>query len=127
MEQTKVLREAVAEPPSRRGEAAKRVRVSQTDVPAHSLDDALRVAFAISEEYGKRPTRPIEVATALQMMPTGGQFKSLTGASVAYGITDGGGQAYIIELTDPRLAHRRAGRGGRRPRRTPGRRSCARA
>ena len=42
-----------------RAKRAKRVRVSQTDVPAYSLDDALRVAYAISNEYGKQPTRPV--------------------------------------------------------------------
>ncbi len=78
----------------------KRVRVSQSDVPAYSLDDALRVVNAISNEYGKQPTRPVDVATALQMLPTAGPFKMLTGAAVAYGITDGGAQAEMIDLTD---------------------------
>jgi hypothetical protein len=79
---------------------AKRVRVSQSDVPAYSLDEALRVAYAISNEYGKQPTRPVDVATALQMMPNAGPFKMLTGAAVAYGITDGAAHADMIELTD---------------------------
>lgn len=80
--------------------AAKRVRVSQSDVPAYPLDDALRIAHAISNEYGKQPTRPVDVATALQLMPNTGSFRMLTGAAVAYGITDGGGQAEVISLTD---------------------------
>lgn len=79
---------------------AKRVRVSQSDVPAYSLDEALRVVNAISNEYGKQPTRPVDVATALQLMPNAGPFKMITGAAVAYGITDGGAQAEMIELTD---------------------------
>ena len=79
---------------------AKRARVSQSDVPAYSLDDALRVALAISNEYGKQPTRPVDVATALQMMPNAGHFKMLTGAAVAYGITEGGARADMIELSD---------------------------
>jgi hypothetical protein len=78
----------------------KRTYLSQSDVPAHSLDDALRVASAIADQYGKQPTNPVDVATALQLMPTGGHFKTLTGAAVAYGITGGGSQADLIELTD---------------------------
>lgn len=80
--------------------SAKRVRVSQSDVPAHTLDDALRVVFAISNEYGMEATRPVDVATALQLLPTTGHFKTLTGAAVAYGIADGGAQAEMIEVTD---------------------------
>jgi predicted nucleotide-binding protein len=86
--------------PAEQAKPAKRVRVSQSDVPAYSLDDALRVVYAISNEYGKQPTRPVDVATALQMMPNAGPFKMITGAAVAYGITDGGAQADMIELTD---------------------------
>jgi predicted nucleotide-binding protein len=89
----------VAVAPSKSGEA-KRPRVSQTDVPSYSLDDALRVAYAISNEYGKRPTRPVDVATALRMMPKSGPFRMLTGAAFAYGVTDGGAYADEIGLTD---------------------------
>jgi hypothetical protein len=78
----------------------KRARVSQSDVPAYSLDDALRVVFAISDEYGKQPTRPVDVAQAVQMMPNAGPFRMLTGAAAAYGITDGGAYAEVIGLTD---------------------------
>ena len=41
-----------------------------------------------------------DVATALQLMPKAGPFKMLTGAAIAYGITEGGAFAEIIELTD---------------------------
>ena len=34
------------------------------------------------------------------MRPTTGQFKMLTGASIAYGFTEGGAQADLILLTD---------------------------
>lgn len=90
---------AASEPPEP-AKPGKRVRVSQADVPAYSLDDALRVAYAISNEYGNKPTRPIDVATALQMLPTNAHFKMLTGAAAAYGVTDGGARAEIISLSD---------------------------
>ncbi len=80
--------------------AAKRKYVSQSEVPRHSLDDALRVVAAISDQYGKRPTRPVNVASAMGILPTTGKFRSLTGAALAYGLTDGGAHAENIGLTD---------------------------
>jgi hypothetical protein len=77
----------------------KRTYVSQSDVPRHTIDEALRVARAIAENYGKQPTRPLAVAKAMGMQPTSGKFKTLTGASVAYGLTEGGSQAEVISLT----------------------------
>ncbi|MCD6725749.1 MAG: nucleotide-binding protein [Solirubrobacteraceae bacterium] len=81
--------------------AAKRAsRVSQADVPRHTIDEALRVARALAEQYGKQPARPIDVAAAMGMLPTSGTFRTITGASVAYGFTEGGAQADQIALTD---------------------------
>lgn len=60
----RVAKNAVAAAPSKSGTPVKRVLVKQSDVPAYSLDDALRVVDAISNEYGKQPTRPVDVATA---------------------------------------------------------------
>jgi predicted nucleotide-binding protein len=78
---------------------AKRVRVSQADVPAHSLDEALRVALAIFDNYGSAPTKPLEVAAAMNLTPTSSYFKMLTGAAIAYGLTLGGYNASEISLT----------------------------
>lgn len=74
--------------------------VSQADVPRHTIDESLRVARALADEYGKQPTRPLDVAAAMGMKPTTGWFKTVTGASVAYGFTEGGSQADEISLTD---------------------------
>jgi len=79
---------------------AKRSKISQADIPGVSLDQALRVAIVIAEQYGKAPTRPFDVATGLDMTPTSGGFRYICGASVGYGITDGGPNAPIISLTD---------------------------
>lgn len=78
----------------------KRQRLSQSDVPAYSLQDALRIAEVLRDEYGKHPTKPIDVASALPMSPNSGPFRMITGAAVAYGITDGGAKAELIALTD---------------------------
>lgn len=78
---------------------AKQVRVSQSDVPAYSLKDALRVAFAISENYASSPTKPLEVAAAMELAPNSSHFRMLTGSAIAYGLTSGGAKSVEIELT----------------------------
>ncbi|MEZ5692392.1 MAG: nucleotide-binding protein [Altererythrobacter sp.] len=78
----------------------KRTRVSQSDVPAYSLDHALRVAEALVDNYASQPAKPLEVAAAMDMSPSSGPFRMLTGASIAYGLTEGGYNASEIALTD---------------------------
>lgn len=73
--------------------------LSQSDVPATSLKQALRVAQAINDNYGKDPTKPLRVAEAMGMQPTSGPFRMLCGASIAYGLTEGGYNASLISLT----------------------------
>lgn len=80
-------------------EKRKKGRLSQSDVPAYSLKDALRVPEALSNQYGKQPTRPLMVAAAMSMSPNSGPFRMLTGAAVAYGLTDGAAQGETIGLT----------------------------
>lgn len=78
---------------------AKRARLSQEDVPAYSLDQALRIPKAIAENYAYKPTRPLNVAGAIGMSPTSGPFRTLTGSAVAYGLTTGAAQAPEIGIT----------------------------
>ena len=75
-------------------------RVMQTDVPRVSLEQALRVPLAIAENYAGEPTRPIDVALALTMTPTSGGFRTLCGAAIGYGLTEGGPNASQISLTE---------------------------
>lgn len=77
----------------------RKARLSQADVPSYSITEALRVPEALRDEYGKQPTRPLMVAAALNFSPTGGTFRMLTGAAVAYGLTDGAAQGETIGLT----------------------------
>jgi hypothetical protein len=74
-------------------------RILQEDVPGYPLDQALRVARAIADNYAYKPTRPMNVAEAMGMSPSSGPFRSITGAAVAYGITTGAAQAPEIGLT----------------------------
>jgi len=75
-------------------------RISQSDVPAHSLEEALRVPRSIYENYGGDPTRPLDVAQALKLKPGSSQFKMLCGAAIAYGLTEGGYNAAEITMTE---------------------------
>lgn len=54
---------------------SKRTYVRQTDVPRYPLTEALRVAEAISEQYGKQPTKPVDVAFALELPPNSKPFE----------------------------------------------------
>jgi hypothetical protein len=71
----------------------------QEDVPSYPLDQALRVARAIADNYGFRPTKPVNVAGAMGMTHTSGPFRAITGASVAYGLTTGAAQGAEIGIT----------------------------
>lgn len=73
-------------------------RVSQADIPAYSLEQALRVPKAIADNYNLKATTPLKVAAAMKIGPTTGPFKMITGAAVAYGLTIGAGQSAQIEI-----------------------------
>ena len=82
------------------GAAAQRAYVSQSDVPSFSLDRALKIARTIGDNYGYKPTTPLQVAKALDVGPSTGSFRMLTGASIAYGLTAGGYNADTISITN---------------------------
>jgi predicted nucleotide-binding protein len=86
-------------PQSGSNEIARRSRVSQSDVPAYSLEQALRISHAIGENYAFKPTSPLHVAAAVALSPQSSQFRMICGASIAYGLTTGGYNAPAIEVT----------------------------
>ena len=98
---------AMAQPKSNRAKKApapavaqKRTYLKQTDVPAASLDEALRIPQAIFDHYAGKPTAPLYVAKALNVDPRGSQLKVLSGAAIAFGLIEGGAQASTISVTD---------------------------
>jgi predicted nucleotide-binding protein len=95
MQRRKSTKKIVAAQP-----AAKRTYLKQTDVPAASLDDALRLPAAIFDHYAGKATQPLFVAKALNIDPKGSQLIVLSGASIAFGLTEGGAQAASITVTD---------------------------
>lgn len=74
-------------------------RVSQADVPRHSIAEARRVAQVIEDHYGGRSASPLDVATSLDSTPSSSWFRTVTGAAVAYGLTEGAYNSSDIKLT----------------------------
>ncbi len=80
-------------------EERKRKYISQEDVPAYGLAQALRIPEAIANSYGKNPTKPLRVAEAMGMSPGSSHFRMLCGAAIAYGLTEGGYNSELITIT----------------------------
>lgn len=73
-------------------------KIMQTNMPSHSLEDALAVPRAIWDNLAGKPSTPIQVCTALDLSPTSSKWRDLSGAAVAYGLTGGGWNAKSISL-----------------------------
>jgi predicted nucleotide-binding protein len=86
------------QPKKSNGKAVEKTRsyMSQEDIPAYELDEALLVAKALLQEYGGHPATPLDVAAAMDLTPTSGKFRMLCGSSIAYGLTTGGYNAAQI-------------------------------
>jgi predicted nucleotide-binding protein len=82
------------------GEKERKSRVAQADVPRYTLHEAIRVPKAICDNFAKNPTKPFNVAAALDLKPSSSHFRMLVGASSAYGLTEGSHSSELISLTD---------------------------
>ena len=82
-----------------RAASNKRVYVSQSDVPKHDLEEVVVLAKALHEHYNGSAV-PHELANAMGISPTSSSWQSLSGAAVAYGLTEGAYNAETIALTD---------------------------
>lgn len=78
----------------------QRRRISQANLPKHSLREALTVAQAITDNFAGDPTLPHQVAMALNLSPTSSIWRSLAGATTAYGLTKGSYNSTKISLTE---------------------------
>jgi hypothetical protein len=78
--------------------AEKRVYFKQADFPQATLQQALRIASAIVDNFASEGGSPPDIALALGISPTSSAWSVLTGASIAYGLTDGGINANTIKL-----------------------------
>jgi len=86
------------QPPSPKVE--QRARLSQSDIPAFSLERALAIPQAIGDNYAFKPASPLDIASALGVVPTTCGFRMLTGASMAYGLTSASWGASEISITN---------------------------
>jgi len=78
---------------------ARKARILQEDVPSVALDQAIKVAQAIADNNAYKPTRPLSVADGMGMTPSSSNFRVVTGAAAAYGLTTGAYNAAEIGLT----------------------------
>lgn len=79
--------------------SAKQHRITQTRAPLFSLEDALKIPNAIKNELAGQANVPLMVAKACGMSPTSSQWRLLSSAAVAYGLTTGAYNAKEIGLT----------------------------
>ncbi|GAB2582487.1 nucleotide-binding protein [Dyella jejuensis] len=77
----------------------KRIYFKQADFPLASLQHAQKIAATLMDNFAGDSGSPPDVALALGVSPTSSGWKYLTGASIAYGLTDGGINANVIKLT----------------------------
>lgn len=77
---------------------SKQQRISQSLFPSASFFQALRVAQAIWNELAGQGGRPIDVAAAMGIQPSGGTWRGICGAAIAFGLTEGGYNATEIKL-----------------------------
>jgi predicted nucleotide-binding protein len=77
----------------------KRVYFKQTDFPQTTLQQAQRIASALVDDFAGDSGSPPDVALSLGISPTSSSWQTLSGASIAYGLTDGGVNANVMKLT----------------------------
>lgn len=87
-------------PEEKKEDKVKGVRLRQTDIPACTLEDAIKVPQALWDDCGGKPTVSFQVANALNFSPTSSKWRYLSGAAVAYGLTNGAYNSKEISLTD---------------------------
>ena len=76
----------------------EKIYFKQSDFPLVMLQQAQKIASAMVDNFGGGSAPPPDVALALDISPTSSAWQYLTGAAVAYGLTDGGYNAEVIKL-----------------------------
>ena len=90
---------ALVEPAKKKVETERRVYLSQADVPAYTLAQAMRIPEAIFDNYAGKPTPPLRVASAISLQPQSSTFRQICGAAIAYGLTTGGYNSEAIGVS----------------------------
>jgi hypothetical protein len=82
-----------------KSKAEKKTRV-RWSFPRTTLEEALKIAYAIKEHNGGNPWEPDEIRKAIGAGTGGNAYFYLTAASRDYGLTTGTSTAEKIALTD---------------------------
>lgn len=77
----------------------KQNRLLQTACPSVTLAEALTVPQTIKDNFAGQATAPLLVAEACEVSPASSNWRLLTGAAVAYGLTNGAYNAKEISIT----------------------------
>jgi len=67
--------------------------------PALPIEDALIIPKAIKDNFAGQGVNPILLAEACKISPTSSNWRTLTGAAIAYGLTEGGYNSKEITLS----------------------------
>lgn len=77
----------------------KQTRLSQSKCPSVPIEDVLIIPQSIKDNFAGQATAPLLLAEACNISPTSSNWRTLTGAAVAYGLTSGGYNSKSISLT----------------------------
>ncbi|QYK49796.1 MAG: nucleotide-binding protein [Phycisphaeraceae bacterium] len=81
-------------------EQGKREYVQQSLLPKRKLRDAMLIPQALIDNFGGKDAAPHQIAMAIGSSPTSSTWRHLTGAAIAYGLTEGGYNSAKISLTE---------------------------
>jgi predicted nucleotide-binding protein len=86
-------------PPAKATKPPKRSYIKQSDMPRLPLSETIRLAQSLFDEFAGKSAQPHQLAMSVDVSPTSSNWDSLTGAAIAYGLTEGGSRAERITLT----------------------------
>ncbi len=78
----------------------KFVKFSQGNLPRVTLQETLALANSLRDNFAAKSATPIDLAKSLNRSPSSSDWRYVTGAAVAYGLTSGGYNATSISLTE---------------------------
>lgn len=84
---------------ARKAGSEKRTYFKQADFPQTTLQQAQKIASSLIDNFAGRDGSPPDIALAIGVSPTSSAWPALAGASIAYGLTEGGVNASAIKLT----------------------------
>ena len=81
------------------GISDKRGYFRQEDFPQNAFQQAQKIASTLVDNFAGKQGSPPDIALAIGISPTSSGWRTITGSSIAYGLTEGGVNASTIKLT----------------------------